>query len=134
MATWEGPGYSTQYHTHKFASCHALRSLAFTQPITSLYLTLDVFFFPSRLIPPLIGFLAEHLAVDHRKLLLRYQGLVQKRLGLTREREEHSGKTLHYGNKETEEQAEVAAQLDVLLPDIKDIALSKKTATVVVES
>ncbi|XP_033636032.1 E3 UFM1-protein ligase 1-like isoform X2 [Asterias rubens] len=89
---------------------------------------------PGKLIPPLIGFLAEHLAVDHRKLLLRYQGLVQKRLGLTREREEHSGKTLHYGNKETEEQAEVAAQLDVLLPDIKDIALSKKTATVVVES
>ena len=97
--------------------------------------TLGVF---GRLVPQLIVFLADHLAIDHRKLLLRYQGLVKKHLGLSRDRDrdrdQNSVDPMHDENKMEDELREVAGQLEVLLPDIKDIALAKKSVTVAVDA
>ncbi|XP_038048122.1 E3 UFM1-protein ligase 1-like isoform X2 [Patiria miniata] len=91
---------------------------------------------PGKLVPQLISFLQTHLASTNYSLLLRYQGLVQKHLGLSRDRDQPSDNkspTMD-GNKAEEALSDVATQLELLLPDVKEIALAKKNANAAVET
>lgn len=78
----------------------------------------------NRLVPQIISFLASHLNKEQHNILLQYQGLVQKQIGLEREKEESAvpdaEKTM----------SEVKGQLEELLPKVKDVALIKKSASV----
>ncbi|XP_033112791.1 E3 UFM1-protein ligase 1-like [Anneissia japonica] len=85
---------------------------------------------PGRCIPQLLVFLESHIAASQYKLLSDYMGLVQKQLGALKKTTEESH--VEDGSEKTDSQkdaGEVATSLIELLPQIKEIALAKKTST-----
>ncbi|XP_022089822.1 E3 UFM1-protein ligase 1-like isoform X2 [Acanthaster planci] len=91
---------------------------------------------PGKLVPQLISFLNTHLTSTNYSLLLRYQGLVQKHLGLSRDRDQQEGgkSPTADSNKEDEAVSEIATQLEHLLSDVKEIALTKKSTSTAAET
>lgn len=81
------------------------------------------FFFISRLVPHIITFLASQLTKEQHNLLLQYQGLVQKQIGLDREENTTSGEA-------HDNSSGVKVQLEEMLPRVKDVALAKKNPSV----
>lgn len=76
-----------------------------------------------RLVPHIITFLASHLQTEQHNLLLEYQSLVQKQIGLDREKNAAE-------EAANNDSSGVKIQLEELLPKIKDIAWAKKTPSV----
>ncbi|KAJ8026429.1 E3 UFM1-protein ligase 1 [Holothuria leucospilota] len=104
-----------------------------TDPALALHLTTTLAFqnctqcmlyAPGRLVPQIISFLASHLNKEQHNILLQYQGLVQKQIGLEREKEENAVADAE------KSMSEVKGQLEDLLAKVKDVALVKKSASV----
>ncbi|XP_072018738.1 E3 UFM1-protein ligase 1-like [Amphiura filiformis] len=117
---------------HRQALCEQLRQES--DPAMALHLTVVITFqnatqcmvhAPGKCVPQLISHLAEHISPDQNAILIQYQGLVQKQLGLARK--EHEGSDDH-GKEEEEdpEMNEINKELRNLLQKVKDVALVKK--------
>ncbi|XP_071819369.1 E3 UFM1-protein ligase 1-like isoform X2 [Apostichopus japonicus] len=103
-----------------------------TDPALALHLTASVVFqnctqcmlhAPGRLVPHIITFLASQLTKEQHNLLLQYQGLVQKQIGLDREENTTSGEA-------HDNSSGVKVELEEMLPRVKDVALAKKNPSV----
>ncbi|XP_071954728.1 E3 UFM1-protein ligase 1-like [Antedon mediterranea] len=84
---------------------------------------------PGRCIPQLLVFLESHITPNHYKVLSDYMALVQKQLSAIKDTTE--AKTKDGSEKADAEKSgeDVASTLIELLPQVKEIALAKKTSS-----
>ncbi|XP_077976993.1 E3 UFM1-protein ligase 1-like isoform X2 [Glandiceps talaboti] len=83
---------------------------------------------PGKCVPQLITYLFDYIPADQHAKLHNYQGLVQKQLSPSKEKQEESEdkENEEKGDSETNQDGNITAQLNDLLPSIREIALSKK--------
>ncbi|XP_077864650.1 E3 UFM1-protein ligase 1-like isoform X2 [Saccoglossus kowalevskii] len=79
---------------------------------------------PGRCVPQLIAFLADEIPSEHHEQLLKFQGLVQKRLGT--DRAEKLDDCSEKSDVEINSDTEVVAEMSSFVTVIREIALSKK--------